>query len=254
MPFTFFAHQVLVIPLKAIRPRWFDGTALCVGSMAPDLSYALDDTRYDMGVGTHALAAQLWWSLPVALVLTLAWRHVVAAPLGAVLPGRLGEQVGALSLARRPLVMTAACAVLGGLSHAFLDGFTHQNGWAPQRFAVLNRALRIGPLWYPLSHWLQFVGHTVGTAIGIAMLVVLIRRRRFSEWSGAEITPMTPHPLAMWIPTGIGVACGVWLATLADQEPATAIIRVAWASFAGLFVGAVSATIARCRRTTFGPS
>ena len=31
--------QVFVLPLKAWRPRAFDGTALCIGSMAPDLPF-----------------------------------------------------------------------------------------------------------------------------------------------------------------------------------------------------------------------
>ncbi len=244
MPLTFFAHQVVVIPLKSVRPRWFDGTALCVGSMAPDLSYALDDTRYDMGVRSHSLGAQLWWTLPVALALTLVWRHVIAAPFGAVLPGRFGEQVAALARARRPLVMTAACAVLGGLSHVVLDGFTHSNGWAALRFpTVFHRFVRIAGHWHPICSWLQYFGHTVGTAIGVAMLVVLIRRRRFSEWSDAQRTPaiVARHPLAMWISIGAGLACGAWLAAMPDQHISTAIIRAAWASFAGLLAGAVIA-------------
>ena len=36
MPATFPSHAAAVLPLKLWRPRWFDGVALVVGSMAPD--------------------------------------------------------------------------------------------------------------------------------------------------------------------------------------------------------------------------
>jgi len=41
MPATFPSHAAAVLPLKLWRPRWFDGVALVVGSMAPDLGYPL---------------------------------------------------------------------------------------------------------------------------------------------------------------------------------------------------------------------
>jgi len=38
MTFTF-AHPAVVIPLKEKRPKWFNGTALILGRMAPDFEY-----------------------------------------------------------------------------------------------------------------------------------------------------------------------------------------------------------------------
>src|SRR6476661_10963428 len=87
MPLTFFAHQVPVIPLKCLKPRWFDGTALCIGSMAPDFVYALEGTPWLFS--THTLLAQLTWTLPLTTAATLVFRHVGAAPLGASLRGVL---------------------------------------------------------------------------------------------------------------------------------------------------------------------
>ena len=37
LPLTWFAHQVPMIGMKLARPKWFDATALCIGSMMPDL-------------------------------------------------------------------------------------------------------------------------------------------------------------------------------------------------------------------------
>src|SRR4051812_19906912 len=45
VPLTILAHQAAVLPLKLARPRWFDGTALVIGSMAPDLVFVLHGTN-----------------------------------------------------------------------------------------------------------------------------------------------------------------------------------------------------------------
>lgn len=59
MPLTLFAHQVPTMGLKMARPRWFDGTALCLGSMAPDLGYAVSAYLH---VDTHD-----WDGMPLVL-------------------------------------------------------------------------------------------------------------------------------------------------------------------------------------------
>jgi len=51
MPFTFLSHQAPVLPLKIAAPRWFDGTALVLGSMAPDLFFVTHGS--DCYIGAH---------------------------------------------------------------------------------------------------------------------------------------------------------------------------------------------------------
>ncbi|MDP4013047.1 MAG: DUF4184 family protein [Candidatus Nanopelagicales bacterium] len=46
MPLTFGSHQAVVLPLKMLKPRWFDGTALVIGSMAPDLFFLTHGTAW----------------------------------------------------------------------------------------------------------------------------------------------------------------------------------------------------------------
>ncbi len=252
MPFTFFAHQTIVIPLKSRWPRWFDGTALCVGSTAPDLAYALNDTAWR--IATHTLTRQLTFTLPLAVALTLVWRHVIAAPLGGVLPGRTGAEVRALARARRPLWLTAIGAVLGGLAHVFMDGFTHADGWAAKRSSTLHIFITLDGHREPVHRWLQLLGHTLGTAVGFALVAVLIARRRFSLWSPGPEAPRIRHPAAMWLPIVGGAAAGALLAARVHDDPATAIIRGAWAAFAGLLLGALaSRALARRARGTESP-
>lgn len=240
MPFTFLAHQSFVLPLKWARPRWFDGTALCVGSMAPDLTYLLDNTRWEFA--SHNLDALLRVSLPLTIVLTLLFRHRIAEPLGAHLPGALGTEVRALARANRPLAMTAGCGLLGALSHVFVDGFTHRDGWATARWVFLREGVRIGTLQLPLASLLQYAGHVFGTLGGLLMLALLVRGHRFSQWNGVTApAPFARRPLRFWLPVALGAvaALGVGGATLyARAAVATAIIRAAWTAFAGLWIAA----------------
>ncbi|MEV0457031.1 DUF4184 family protein [Catellatospora methionotrophica] len=67
MPLTLPTHPVAVVPLKLWRPRWFDGVALTIGAIAPDLAFAADG--YGVTIHSHA------------------W-HAVSADAGDPLPGR----------------------------------------------------------------------------------------------------------------------------------------------------------------------
>jgi hypothetical protein len=240
MPFTFFAHQVFVAPLKLARPRWFDGTALCIGSMAPDLAYAVDGTS--LAFASHSLPAQLLWSVPVTIVLTLCWRHVAARPLGAHLPGRLGNEVRALAQARRPLVMTASSALVGALSHVFVDGFTHPGGWAVARMDWLRRPVVLpGNGEVLTATLLQYLGHVLGTAAGVALLIYLISTRRLSAWSEPTVSsPVERDARWFWFPVAIGFALAVPAALSALHGSGglpTAVIRAAWVTFGGVMAG-----------------
>jgi hypothetical protein len=237
MPFTFFAHQVFVLPLKWARPRWFDGTALCVGSMAPDLAYSLFGTP--LAFPSHRVAAQVFWTLPVTLLLVRSIRDSIAEPVGARLPAPLGPELRALAWSRHSLRTTSLSALIGGLSHVFVDGFTHFDGWAARRIEFLQSvAFEVGRHGVSVARVLQYVSHIFGTALGVAMFAWLISRRRFSAWSGAApaAAPVSNTP-RFWVPLLIGcvLALPAALSVAATGGGlSVAIIRAAWAVFAGL--------------------
>lgn len=193
MPFTYFAHQLFVLPFKQARPRWFDGTALCVGSMAPDFAYALERTWFS--VGTHSAPAQLYWTLPIGCGLTWLIRQRLAGPLGAQLPGALGAEVRALARSQHRPIVTAWSAVLGGLTHVFADGFTHAHGWAWERFAFLHHVLPGG---VPLTLALQYVVSALGGVLAFLWLTRLVAARRISEWNGSARDARPELPRAVW--------------------------------------------------------
>ncbi len=66
IPLTLPTHPLAVLPLKLWRPRWFDGVALGLGAVAPDVVFATDG--YGVAIPGHAWHAPLWWALPFALM------------------------------------------------------------------------------------------------------------------------------------------------------------------------------------------
>jgi len=89
MPATLLSHQAPMVALKMARPRWFDGVAVVVGSMAPDFAYVATDTRLEFDA--HGPPGMLAFAVPASVALAWLLRARVAAvfftlapPLGAL--------------------------------------------------------------------------------------------------------------------------------------------------------------------------
>src|SRR5687768_1669622 len=135
MPWMVPSHPAPLLPLKLWKPAAFSGLALCLGAAAPDLEFVLQ-IEQDW-VLSHTLAGQLLFTLPVVLALHALFTAVVIPWLVPLLPfgapwhfedlARLRPAASLLDWAR-----VAASALVGGLSHVILDGFTHgtHSGWA----------------------------------------------------------------------------------------------------------------------------
>lgn len=190
VPLTFFAHQAPVLPLKLARPRWFDGTALCVGSMAPDLGYPLGGW---IGGGSHTWIGQLTWSVPATLVICWALRRWIASVAFAQLPDTAARfhSLRVISTRRPPWRQTLLSAAIGATSHVVIDAFTHRERWGA-RWVGLGRPIGTFelPLAGPISAAgiLQYLGHTLGSLIGILLVAHICHDRRIDEWYGAAET------------------------------------------------------------------
>lgn len=247
MPFTFLSHQAPVLPLKLARPRWFDGTALAVGSMAPDFGYAFNGTR--LAFGSHTLAAQLWFCLPVTLGIVWLVRRVIARPLAAHLPdaGRLRlRDYQRLAVARHPPLVTITSALIGSLSHVFIDGFTHPDGWAVARVELLQQpVLALGESPISLFKVLQYAGHVGGAVLAVWLLWVVGRDRRLVCWypqGSAGLWTSTASGALLWGSIVVaGVVAGVvGVSSVGDGLPAV-IIRAAAILFVGVLLGCLLA-------------
>ncbi|GAA2263049.1 hypothetical protein GCM10010145_42110 [Streptomyces ruber] len=214
MPFTL-SHAAAVLP--ALRG---DGSGrgrlvpslLVAGSMAPDMTYYAASAvpgAMEFGTFTHSLAGVLTFDVLVALALAGGWLFL-REPLVALLPrarqGRVASLVrcGAPRPPRRPstVVWWYVSAALGGLTHVFLDAFTHLHGWGARVFPVLLQDFAGQPLfWY-----LQYGGSAVA-AVVLAVYVVLALRRQ----------PPVP-------PVGSAGPVGVPVLSAADRWVAVAVI------------------------------
>ncbi|MGH9209151.1 MAG: DUF4184 family protein [Acidimicrobiales bacterium] len=141
MPFPLVSHQGLAAPALVVgRRQRLDAVAYLIGTLAPDLPYALDRTRWDFDASSHTLVGLIVWSVPVSVVATWVFRRLMASTLATQLPdvGPLRLRDLAWAASDRPgWWATAVSAMLGALTHVVFDGFTHPEAWAVDLFPVL---------------------------------------------------------------------------------------------------------------------
>jgi hypothetical protein len=167
------SHQAPVLPLKRWRPSWFSGLGLVLGSVAPDLVFVfrLDENGSPAG---HTVPGQLYLTVPLVLVLHVLTTALVLPWLLPRVPGGAPLYLHALARSRpatspAAIARLALSALIGGLTHVALDGFTHgdQSGWALPLLPVLGTPVPFpsGPA--PLYDVLQVV---LTIALGLAAL------------------------------------------------------------------------------------
>ena len=256
MPFTFLSHQPPVLPLKIAAPRMFDGTALVIGSMVPDLVFVTHGT--DLSVDAHGVGPQFWLCLPVTLVLTWIVKRHVAGPVALHLPdlgpfhlrdfARLSRWAPPRTL--RSWAVLVASALIGSFSHIGLDSFTHGFGWVVEHVDALRSPLfvlpsRLGGRTVFVFDLLQVGGTVVGGAITVWCLHVIGTRRLLIEWY-PDAPVLTPTPRSRRIltrATALGIATGIVVGVVMIRVggPQDLVIRIADGLLAGLAIGACRA-------------
>jgi hypothetical protein len=195
MPLTLPTHPIAVVPLKLWRPRWFDGVALVIGAVAPDLPYAVEG--YGVVFHSHAWHAPLWWALPVTLLgaRIVRWAApVVAVHLPSGGPFALRDY-GVLGGVRHRWWVTAWSAVLGAASHIVWDAFTHPRVDGGRiLFPWLHEQLAPGLPWWEV---LVIISDLVGFAVGAGLALHVGGARLLRRWHGPP--PPVPHrPATFW--------------------------------------------------------
>ena len=184
MPLTFPAHQAGVLPLKIWKPKWFDGLALVVGSGSPDLFLTLDSQP---GFRAHGVSGVLA-AITFTIVYSTLFRRYAADGLFGSLPdcGPLRcRSYRVLRVGRPRLLVTAFSAFVGVLNHIFIDSFTHADRFAARTLG-LDHVLLTEPVPITVAKVLQYLGHTVGSVIGILLFVVVISRHHLGDWYGED--------------------------------------------------------------------
>ncbi|HWM20209.1 MAG TPA: DUF4184 family protein [Ilumatobacteraceae bacterium] len=244
MPVTFFAHQVPVLPVARRWPGKTDGVALVIGSMAPDLAYVINGSRFE--IWAHDLPWVITFCVPVTVCLSWIIVRVLAPVVPAHLPQlgnfRLQEYRG-LATHRFGVVTTPVCAFVGALSHVMLDSFTHGWGWFARHVDWYDDVIIEGA-WFgrPLTVFrtLQYVGHVGGTTL----CLWLLWRYGSQGWMTARAArvPVRRTPsstAALWSAVAAGVTAALVWAGLDSQGFATDLLRISAGAFAGMTVGAL---------------
>lgn len=179
--------------MKMARPKWFDGTALCVGSMTPDLAYSVSSYA---SVDTH------WWDgfwmvdVPLALVITLAVRWFAASVAAAHLPDLGGFRLHSWRvLHRRPPKwwLTVACAALGVFTHLALDSFTHPGRPGVRLLGYDDIEVQLWGTAEPLAGVFLLIGHTFGSMVGLWLLLLIGKRHLLERWYGVDEVDRARH-------------------------------------------------------------
>jgi hypothetical protein len=189
MPFPLLAHQAVVLPLA--RRRWFSGTALCIGSVAPDLEY-LGGHR-SPGVGHTVLG----------MIVTVPWTVILTLVTVGIAPTVIARfpSLARLGVRERSLSITATSAVIGVSSHLVLDGATHSSGWATRLFPSLLRPMTIHHVTMSVVRFVHYGASIALSLVALVMLAFMLRRDRTS----AIATPNGRFALAA------SSAIGAWL-------------------------------------------
>ena len=140
MPSSILSHQAAVLPLKIKWPEKFDGTSLCVGSLAPDLQWFLSLFYAGVTERTFHSIGDMIYIFPLSLVLVVLFDKVL---LPATSYFANGNHLGVFSkclaffgvdewyilkrkrFTARWLVKASYSVILGILIHFLLDLPTH---------------------------------------------------------------------------------------------------------------------------------
>jgi hypothetical protein len=237
MPFTYLAHQAPVLAIKRRWPAFYDGTALAIGSMAPDWAYALSGSRW--AFDGHSVQGVIGFCIPATVIATLVLRHV-APMLFAYLPSPRHLPLRQLRMlgARRPAwLFTLTSAALGAFSHVAWDLFTHNDRWGPRHIAWLrSTALSVAGHHLTWAKVLQYTSHVLGSIVALVLLAQILRSGAKDD--ACEWTATTSGRGLLLAMTAVGtVAGGVW--AMGDPGLPAMIIRLSLGVFAGVVSGCV---------------
>ncbi|MEK5255572.1 DUF4184 family protein [Paenibacillus sp. FSL F4-0125] len=141
MPFTF-AHPIFALPFKNVKPKYFSATGLILGSMSPDFEYFIMLEPYQ-SIG-HSIKGLILQAIPLCVILAVIFHRIVKESLVLHLPSYYNIDQRAYNiLSKRGLNSTGWTAfilsvIIGFLTHVFIDGFTHFNGYFVEQFPPLR--------------------------------------------------------------------------------------------------------------------
>ncbi|EQB3101620.1 DUF4184 family protein [Clostridium botulinum] len=192
MPFTF-SHPAIVLPLEEKWNKYFNFTALILGSMSPDFEYFI---RFKaMATIGHGLIGFFLYNLPLCFILAYLFHRIIKKPLIAHGPKPIDSWY--YNTALKPwrinslaqVLVFSYSAIIGMITHVFWDSFTHKGG----KFVILFEGLRknIEILNYDIPVY-KILQHG-STLLGVIFIILYIysKRNKRINWKRINRIPAT---------------------------------------------------------------
>ena len=160
MPFTF-AHPAAVLPFRYLPKGWTSLTGLVIGSMAPDF-----EKFFNMEGGnsySHTWGAIFWFCLPLGIILSFLFHHIVRDSLIDNLPAFMRKRLARFKTLnwnvhfRKHYVIIMISIAIGAATHLFWDGFTHKSGAYERQFPLLSGAVSVYNFKLPVFAFLNLL-------------------------------------------------------------------------------------------------
>jgi hypothetical protein len=243
MPLTYVSHQAPALAAKLATPHWFDGTALALGSMAPDWPFAFDGTP--LAFNAHATKPVLAFCVPasVAGALAVRWLAPVAAPYLPELPGLPLRRLALLAQHRPPVAITVLSALAGAWSHVAWDSFTHDGRWGARRIPWLAATHHVNGRPVTGAVLAQYGCTLAGGLVSLVLLGKVLEE--LPGWVAKEgpdaqtVSPSEHSPGRFWSGVAAGTAAGLAWGLSGDRKIAPLVIRASFGMAAGAVGGAV---------------
>jgi hypothetical protein len=141
MPSSVFSHQAPGLFLKIKYPKKFDGTALCISTIVPDINVLLDPfLPFNFRNLTHSLLGLVTFTIPLTIFLTIIFSMNIGPFLAKIAKknGILSKPMKYLGIDKldtlkkkkidkRFFLIGFYSALIGGLSHLILDLPAHES-------------------------------------------------------------------------------------------------------------------------------
>lgn len=204
MPFPL-AHPVAALPLRRFCPRHFDFSALVLGSLLPDMAYAIDDlnkfsrtVRYVFGSVadnltcvknawdwddlSHTFFGSLGFCVPLGLLLLMVFFSLRSA-LVRVLPDPHRAALLPLCAGDKPSWRTYVISLLVGIwIHIGWDSLTNSDRWLGQHWDLLRVQMAIGATKIDICR-LFWIFSSLGGLLALTFSYLqFLKARRSSGW------------------------------------------------------------------------
>lgn len=174
MPFTL-AHPSVVLPFKN---KYFNLSALILGSMAPDFIYfILFSPSSNLG---HTVNGFILLNLPMCFLINFLFFKYIKNTVIYSMPSVIYNKYAYITKYENNLnckldyIKFVYSALVGMLTHILWDAFTHKTGFFVTHLPVLNKSIEIFQTDIPVYKLLQH-GSTV---IGFLIIVIFIYNKR----------------------------------------------------------------------------